>query len=329
MTVAPYDPLAWLKDEEGRLPGDLGYDSSPTNQPELPAPTTPKPAAPAGPSDGGGGGGGGGAANPGLSPYIQDYRINFFPQGDPPASLLGQAKANNWSIAYWRMQVRLKDPKYWRSVEASQLLPEFNRTMKILFPGLADKARQAQLMKSNFYKQQALWYLRNGIGLQKGAGAESLYGHITQTARWNKANPYWKAYSKNADISVVAEANPMLYKQYLDTVKQSYKALGIEAPDDYYRTFFRSRYASKQGMEEFGANLKQQYQQGSSLGWFQGKAMDTGQVKSATMGTDQQAQDLRSRLSKAFEVRGSFLSGTQKGFDTSMSKGGKLVNPLI
>lgn len=322
-----YDPLAWLKELEAQR----GYDAwlSTQNQPELPASTTPKPTTttttPSGSSSGSSG-----AANPGLSPYIQDYRLNFFPQGDPPASLLSKAKANNWSIAYWRMQVRMNDPKYWRSMEAKQLLPDFNRTMRILFPGLANKAKQAQLMKSNFYRQQAMWYLKNGIGLQKGAGAEALYGHITQTARWNKANPYWKAYSRNANIGVVSEANPLLYKQYLETLKQSYGALGMTSvPEDYYRTFFRSRYASEEGMKEFGENLKLQYQAGPSMGWFQGQAMDAGQVKSATMGTDQQAQDLRSRLSKAFNVRGSFLSSQQKGFDTAMSKGGNLVNPLI
>lgn len=331
-----YDPLWWLAEEQEKYAEEQakrGYVWDPekgkwvkATQPGLPDSTTTN-----NDNDGGGnggGGGGGGAANPGLSPYIQDYRLNFFPQGNPPANLLQQAKDNNWSIAYWRMQIRMKDPRYWRSNEAKQLLPSFNRTMKILFPGLSDRTKQQQLMKSKFYKQQAMWYLQNGIGLQRGGGADALYAHITQTKRWNKYNPYWKQYARNKFAT--AESNPLLYKQYLDTVKQSYHALGLtQVPDDYYRTFFKSRYATKEGLRDFGENLKLQYQAGSSMGWFQGRSMDEGQIKTATMNAGQKGEDLRGRLKKSFGVRSSFLSGQQRSFDTSLSKNEKLTNPLL
>jgi hypothetical protein len=57
--------------------------------------------------------------------------------------------------------------------------------------------------------------------------------------------------------------------------------------------------------------------------------MDAKQVKTATLGEGKAGQDLRGRLSKAFNVRGSFLSGQQKGFDTALSKNQKLTNPLL
>jgi len=201
--------------------------------------------------------------------------------------------------------------------------------MKMLFPGLADKSRQQALMKSSFYKRQAMWYLRNGIGLMGDSGAEMLYGRMTNTDRWNKANPYYKTYAKNANISVQNESNPLVYKQLHAALQQSFKDMGMELPEDYYRSFFKSRYASSTGMKDLSTNLNDIAQQSSSLGWFQGEGMDRGQVKTAAFGSDIGATDLRSKMKKAFGVRGSFLSGDQKGFDTQLSQQGKLVKPLI
>jgi hypothetical protein len=282
------------------------------------------------PSGGGGGGGGyggggGGAAPKGLSAYVQEYQLRFRTGAKPPPDLLKKAEAGNWSLAYFDQQIRLNDKTYFQSKEAKTVLPEFNRTMKVLFPGLADKDKQKALMQSSFYKKTAAWYLRNGIGLRQG-GEEALYGRITNTGTWNKANPYWRDYARNKNIGVVSEANPMLYKSYLTTLQQNFQALGMELPEDYYKTFFRSRYASKSGIPEMQSNLKQIAEQGSSLGWWQGKDMQKSQVKEAAFGGK---PDLRAKMSKAFGVRGSFLSGDQKGFDTQLSQQGKLVKPLI
>jgi hypothetical protein len=225
--------------------------------------------------------------------------------------------------------VRLKDKSYFRSIEARKILPQFNRTMKILFPGLADKSRQQALMKSSFYRRQAMWYLRNGIGLMGGGGVEMLYGRITNTNRWNKNNPYYRQYAKNANINVQSEANPLVYKQLNAALRQSFTDMGMELPDDYYSSFFKSRYASSTGMKDLSTNLNDIVQQKGSLGWFQGEEMGRGQIKTAAFGSNLGATDLRDKMKKAFGVRGSFLSGEQKGFDTSMSQQGKLVRPLI
>jgi hypothetical protein len=335
--LAIYDPLWWTpppKPGPGYVWKNNKWVKKPTGKPVLPGDKpkpTPVPASPSGGGGGyGGGGGGGGTANPGLSTYIQEYRLRFRPGGDPPPDLLKKAKDNNWSIAYFDQQVRLNDKNYWRSIEAKSLLPSFNRTMKILFPGLADKTKQAALMKSKFYKQTAMWYLKNGIGMRKG-GEEVLYGHITNTARWNKANPYWKDFAKNRNIGVVAESNPLLYKQYLDTLKEGFAQVGLDKlPEDYYRTFFRGRYASKEGIGQLAENLKQYSGTAASQGWFQGEGLSSGQTKTAVLDADAQGRDLRARMAKSFGVRSSFLGSEEKPLgNANLNERGKLVNPLV
>lgn len=290
----------------------------------------PKPPTPPAPSGGGGvyySGGGGTTADKGLSTYIQEYRLRFHPGGKPPEDLLKKAEAGNWSIAYFDQQVRMTDPTYLRSVEAKTLLPDFSRTMRILFPGLADRTKQAQLMKSSFYRRAAKWYLQNGIGLRQN-GEESLYNYITGTRRWNKANPYWKDYARNRNIGVVAEANPIMYKSYLESLRQNFKEYGMELPEDYYRAFFRSRYASKSGIGDLQKNLQQVAEQGQSFGWFTGEPLSKKETKTTLFGGKEQT-DLRRRLAKSFGIRSSFLSSEPKSVGTDLSEQNKLVKPLL
>jgi hypothetical protein len=342
-----YNPLAWLDEETRKKRAAMRKKGFVWNEktgkyvkagkPVLPGDKpAPNPPAPSGSGGGGGysggvggGGGGGAAAAKGLSGYIQEYRLRFRPGASPPPALLKKAEANNWSLAYFDQQVRLKDKSYFRSIEAKKLIPDFNRTMKMLFPGLSDKAKQGQLMKSSFYKQQAMWYLRNGIGLMGTAGTEVLYGHLTNTNRWNQNNPYYKQYAKNADINVQKESNPLVYKELNAALKQSFKDMGMELPDDYYNAFFKSRYASSSGMKDLADNLSGIVQNKGSLGWFQGSEMDKGQVKTAAFGSNIPATDLRAKMSKAFGVRNSFLSNESKSFDTQLSQQSKLIKPLL
>ena len=274
--------------------------------------------------------GGGSAKSSGLSPYIQEYRNRFFAKGSPPSSLLSQATSKKWSLAYFDTQVRLTDPNYWKSTEASLVLPHFNQTMKVLFPGLSSKQNEQKLMATKFYKNVALWYLRNGVGLKGTAGTDLLYNHITSTTRWKANNPYWNAYERNQNIAVQSEANPMLYKAYLDGMKSSFGAVGLNnLPEDYYKTFFRSRYASANGMKEMTNNLQQYGQQGGSFGWWQGQGMNPEQTKAETLNAGVQGQDLRSRLNKAFSVQKSVLGSTDQGFQTGMSNNNQIVNPNL
>lgn len=346
--MAIYDPLAWMKNIPPAPAGGTkkwkwnGKKWVPKGKPALPGKdNTPAPATPATPSgysggggygSGGGGGsgsGGGGGAPAGLSAYIQYYREHYFANGKPPASLLKQAKKDNWSVSYFAQRVRLSDPHYLQSREARVLLPAFSRAMRSLFPGLADKTRQAQLMKSPFYKKAALWYMRNGVGLSSGGGLESLYGHITGTKQWNQANPYWKAYAANKNINVQTEQNPLVYKQLMSTLKQSFTDAGMEVPDDYYNSFAKSRYASSEGMKGLSQNLSDLVQKGSSFGWMEGAPLTEQQTKKELFGGDVGATDLRSRLTRGFNMRGSFLSKEQAGPESTLSKRGQLVNPLL
>ena len=340
-----YDPLAWLEEAKAEGPEKgatkvvkgVTYRWTGTKWAAVSLPgqatqtnTGNGGSASSGGSSGGGssGGGGGSSAGEGLSAYIQEYRLRFNPGGDPPKNLVALAKQNNWSLAYFDQQVRLKDPAYFKSIEARGLLAEFSKTMKVLFPGLAAKGAQAKLMKSPFYRKVALWYLKNGIGMQRG-GEEALYSHITSTKQWNRANPEWKTYARNANVGVAVGADPVMFKQLHDALKQSFGDAGVEMPDEYYNSFFRSRYASKSGMNLLSENLKQYAQQGKSFGWMEGREMSGTEQKSLLFGQGPKQADLRSRLAKSFGVRGSFLSGESKGTETTLGQGNKLLKPLL
>jgi len=277
-------------------------------------------------SGSGGSGGGGSGADEGLSPYIQAYRLNFFANGKPSSSMLAKAKDGNWSVSYFLQRVRLEDKNYWKSEEARGLLPKFNQTMKVLFPGLSDKARQAQLMKSPFYKKAALWYLKNGVGLKRN-GQELLYTRITNTKQWKNQNPYWKQYVRNANPAVAAEANPLLYKAHLDTLKTAFGEYGMELPEDYYRSFFKSRYASNDTIGEMQENLKGFAQAKGSFSWFTGRDPSNAETKQTIFGGDQQP-DLKNRLAKAFSINQSFKGTDEKRFGSELSEQGKLTQNI-
>lgn len=279
-------------------------------------------------SSGGGGGGGGGSADTGQQ-YIEAYRLKFFPRGNPPAALLAKAKANNWSVAYFEQRVRLKDPKYYRSVEARTLLPEFGRVMKVLFPGLTSAKNQKQLMKTAFYKRNALWYLKNGIGLLGDGGAEMLYNRITNTKRWKLNNPSYRQYVRNKTASVQAEANPVVYKQLQESMKSAFKEAGIKVADDYYKSFFSSRYASSEGVSDMVKNLSSYVQTQPASTWYQGEAPTRKVMKQAVFGGDVKATDLRSRLARQFQTQQSFISDEPAAYQTAMNKQEKLVQPTL
>jgi hypothetical protein len=174
----------------------------------------------------------------------------------------------------------------------------------------------------------AMWYLKKGIGAKGTAAQEILYNHITNTKRWNQTNPYWRDYARNTNPATVLEANPLMYKAHLSELKNSFKEMGMELPDNYYKAFFQSRYASSSGFGQVVENLKGVQQGANSFGWFTGTEPNKEQVKQLAFGGEQQT-DLRSRLAKSLGVRQSFLSGQQKGFDTQLNPQKKLIRPLI
>jgi hypothetical protein len=322
-----YDPLAWLD----------AYSKKDDGNPQLPEGVddgdgggggTDGGSGGSGGGYGGGGGSGGGSADNGQQ-YIEDYRLKFFKGEKPPKELLSKAIANNWSLAYFEQQVRLKDPRYYKSLEARTLLPQFNNQMKIMFPGLANKTKQAALMQNPFYKRIALWYLKNGIGTLGEAGMELLYTKVTNTRRWNKQNPTYRTYLRNKDAAVQAESNPIVFKQLEAGMKQAFQNAGVQMHDSYYKEFFKSRYASSSGIGDLVKNLGTIAATGGSYSWFQGQPTDRGTVKTAAFSAGKKGTDLRSRMNQAFGVRQSFLGSDQQGFDTAMNKQGKLVKQTI
>jgi hypothetical protein len=280
---------------------------------------------------GGSSGGSSGSAGAGMSTYLQEYRIKFHSKGSPPKDLLKQATNGNWSLAYFDQMVRSKDPEYLGSKEAKSLLlgdGGLNQTMKILFPGLADASKQKALLQSPFYKRIATWYLRNGIGLQQN-GEAILYERVTGTKKWNQNNPYWKLYAKNRNASVQAEANPLAYKAHVEALQNAFKDVGMQMPDDYYTSFFKSRYASSSGFSGFTDNLKQLSQQGGAYNWFEGHGTTNNENKQVLFGQGKPQADLKSRLSQHFNVQSSFLSKDQEGFGTEQNKQGKLIKSTL
>ena len=324
-----YNPLWWVpakpkpkdNDNKGKLP-------KPKPKP-TPAPSG---GGGGGGSGGGGSGGGGGAGDwgggEGVSKYLQEYRLRFYTNGKPPAALLQKAKDNNWSIAYFDMQIRLQDKSYISSKEAKPLAIALKRTMSVLFPNFSGQ-KQSKLMRTPYYKNLAMWYLKNGIGLQGKNGQELLYARITGTKKWNKENPYYKAYARNQNAAVQGESNPLVYTQLEDALKQSFTNVGLELPDDYYKTFFRSRYASTSGVKDMGDNLKTLAMGRQSQGWFQGTPMDSQQIKTAALDSEGKGNDLRSRLQKSFGIEKSFKGAQEQGFGASMDERGKLVKKTI
>lgn len=327
-----YDPLKWLDDlTETTTSGPTTAQSSHSGTTTMPGggSTNPgdgsqQPGGGGGSYGYGGGGSGSGGAGEGLSGFIQFYRINFFPGGNPPADLLQKAKDNNWTTEYFAQQVRLKDPRYYKSLEAQKILPNFARTMQVLFPGLAN---DKNLMKSPFYKRIAMWYLKNGVGTYGEAGQEMLYAKITGQKRWKQNNPNYRAYSRNANAAVAAEANPLLFKQLESGMRDIFKEQGVEMEEEYYKSFFRSRYATESGINALSQNLKTLSQARPSAQWFQGRDVTTGETAQVLFGGKQQA-GLRDRLSRQFNVHAAFVAGEEKGFGTELDDD-KLKRPTI
>jgi len=193
-----------------------------------------------------GGGGGGGNADPGLSAYIQAYRI-MFDDGNvkPPADLLKRAEAGNWSIAYWNMQVRLSDKAYFRSAEAKKNLAELRAYWNAVLPGV----------KLN--KQFARDYLTHGWS------ATQLQNQIAQLPSFQKQYPFWKAFaSAQREQGAAKMVNPMAYKQLATGFADVYKQAGREIPQGYERIFFKSGLSDDEFLKNYemlsqGANAAQ------------------------------------------------------------------------
>ncbi len=203
-------------------------------------------------SAGGGGGGGGygyggGGGSKGLSAYIQAYRLMFdSATANPPKDLLKKAEAGNWSIAYWKMMVRLNDKAYIRSAEAKQRLAELNSYWKAVLPG------------TKLNRQFAKDYLRHGWT------ATQLQNQISQMPAFKKQYPFWKTFvAAQRKAGQAKLVNPLAYKQYVKGFEDVYKQAGRPAPKGYEKLFFKSGLTD----EEFAQNYAALAQGATAAQW--------------------------------------------------------------
>jgi hypothetical protein len=152
----------------------------------------------------------------------------------PPSDLLKKAEAGNWSIAYWKMMVRLNDPKYFKSAEAKQNLAELRSYWKAVLPG------------TKLNKQFAKDYLRHGWS------ATQLQNKISQLPGFKKQYPFWKAFSAAQRAAGTAkQVNPLVYKQYLKGFEDVYKQSGGKVPQGYEKLFFKSGITDDEFMQNY------------------------------------------------------------------------------
>ena len=262
-------------------------------------------------------------AKPGLSTYTQAYRLMFGRNVRPPRALLKQAKDGKWSISYFQMQVRLRDKNYINSLEAKRRLvgeKGFRETMKVAFPELIDEKR---LMKTKFYKRLALNFLRHGWT------QEDLLRKVAVNRRFLRQNPEYRAYVRGQAALGETQINPLVFRQHQEALKSAFGAYGLDMGDDYYKTFFKSRYASQGGLQTLQQNLKDIAESRGAQEWFQGRAVDAGQIKTAALEAGTSGTDLRARFQRSLGTQKSFVGAEQRSFETQLSKQGKLVRPLI
>lgn len=197
----------------------------------------------AGGSGGAGGGGGGGyyygssggrgGGDSGLSAYIQTYRIMFGdPKANPPKELLSKAKKGNWSTTYFQFMVRQTDPKYFRSAEAKQRMADLRLYMRAVGVGLN--------------KGFARRYLREGWS------ETQLQNELVGLKAFKKKYPDWAAFAKAQRAKGAAKmVDPLAYRAYQTTFRNAFKQAGVEVPEGWERSFFKSGITDEEFVQNF------------------------------------------------------------------------------
>lgn len=251
----------------------------------------------------GSGGGGGGGGNEGLSAYIQAYRMMFGDTGaKPPKELLQRAKDGNWSTAYWQFMVRQKDPRYFRSAEAKQKLADLGQYMKAI--GIKyDKA---------FAKQ----YLRQSWTMTQ------LQNKVVGLKEFKQKYPHWATFAKAQRAQGAAkQVNPLAYQAYQATFRNAFQQAGVNAPEGYERTFFKSGITDDEFLQNFSALGQTQAAAGWDLGGL------TQQQHKGVMFSGKGSAQTRTQLQQALQKqqryfqKGAGTFGTQAEGDILTLKG--------
>ncbi|MDD3983516.1 MAG: hypothetical protein PHU54_06180 [Candidatus Omnitrophica bacterium] len=247
----------------------------------------------------GGGGGGGGSANAGLSAYTQAYRLMFDDAGvKPPSDLLQKADAGNWSIAYFKMMVRLQDKAYFKSAEAKKNLSELRSYWNAVLPGV----------KLN--RQFARDYLRHGWT------ATQLQNQISKLPAFQKQYPFWKAFTRAQRQQGAAKAvNPLQYKAYAAGFTDVWKQSGGVAPQGYERLFFKSGLSD----QEFAENYSMLAQGNAAAKWDVGGL--TEQQRRSELFNGKGASQVRGLLQIALNKQQQYMRAPGSGFRVAEDDG--------
>lgn len=293
MTVV-YDPLAWLNDE---LAGTSNTDKS---NAAIASGTQKKPGESTGSGGGSGssrssgGSGGGGSTVDNSQQYIQLYRIIFGKNVKPNMTLVNNAVKNNWSSAYFRLQVRLLDKNYFQSAEAKKRAADFNATWKTMFSGV----------KVN--KQALRTYLRGDMNKQQTED------FLLSTKAGKTYYKYYKGFEAAQAKGGIA-SNPLLYKKYQQAFRDAYKAYGIEPPAGYEKLYFKSGLSD----EQFVNNLQTAGVARAAMSWGGQEAAQEPET-AALFDKGKKGSVLRKKMTDAIAVQQSYLKGTEKGFSSAL-----------
>jgi hypothetical protein len=228
--------------------------------------------------------------------YIQMYRLLFGANVKPNMNLINQAVKNRWSSSYFKMQVRLKDPRYFKSVEAKQKTAEFQQYWKSVFP---DAPMNKKILKD---------YLRQGWSSQQ------LFDQVRQTQRFQREYKHFGAFERAQRQAGQAKVvNPLAYKQYQDTFRDAFSQAGVQAPTGYERAFFRSGISDDEFLQNF-----------SFLGQAQAAGQwDLGgisqQQQKSTMFSGAGSAKVRTQLQQALQKQQRFFQKPTASFGTQAS----------
>ncbi len=251
-----------------------------------------------GSSAGGGYGyGSGGGAGSGLSAYIQAYRIMFGdPKATPPKALLQKAKDGNWSTTYWQFMVRQTDPKYFRSAEAQKKMSDLRTYMRAVGVGL----------EKGFAKR----YLREGWS------ATQLQSELTKLKGFKEKYPDWAAFAKAQRAKGAAkQVNPLAYQAYQTTFRNAFKQGGIDIPEGWERSFFKSGITD----DEFIQNFSTIGQTQAASQWDLG-GLDQQQTKSVMFSGAKSAK-LRAQLQQALNKQQNYFKKPADSFGVGQQSG--------
>jgi hypothetical protein len=233
----------------------------------------------------------GGSTRNSQDPYVQRYRLLFGSNVAPNMNLVRQAVSGNWSGAYFDMQVRLKDPKYFRSQEAKQRTLQFSEYWKAVLPG-------AKMNKGLLRR-----YLRGSWN------EDQLQQQMMKLPSFMRSYKFYNQYAAaQRKAGLAAGVNPLAYKQAQETFRNAYKQYGIDVPQGYEKLFFKSGITD----DEFINNLSMINQTAPAAQWDVGGI--TEQQKQAGLFNGRGANQIRGLLQTALNKQQGYMKSRANPF---------------